>query len=312
MDFRQLEYILKVAEERSFSMAAQKLFIAQPSLSQYIQKIELQLGVQLFDRSSTPLKLTYAGELYIETAKRILDLKDQLYQQIDDIANIKKGRVTIGLSPFRTTYIMPKVLPFFHHKFPGIEIVLVEGPSKELENLALKGTTDITIMTSPIQQNLFDFETIISEEVLVAIPPNHAIQKRIDFKTINKSTYPLIQLKELRDEPFILLKKDQKLHKIATFLCEQAGFSPRIILESESIEAAHALVTAGMGITFVPETLTTFHKTSAHPLYCSLDKLRPTRDLVIAYRKGRYLSVAAREFITNTKAIFSKLEDTKI
>jgi DNA-binding transcriptional LysR family regulator len=305
MDFRQLQYILKVAEERSFSKAAQKLFIAQPSLSQYIQKIEIELGVQLFDRSITPLKLTFAGELYVETAKRILDLKDQLYHQIDDIANFKKGRITIGLSPFRSTYIMPKVLPFFHEKFPGIEVILVEGTSSELENLAMKGTTDLTLMTSPIQQNIFDFETIMTEEILVVLPPNHPIQNKVHYTTADKSIRPFINLKALRDEPFILLKKDQKLHKIATFLCEQSGFSPRIILESESIEAAHALVTAGMGITFVPDTLTLFRQAPPYPIYCSLEQSRPTRDLVVAYRKGRYLSVAAKEFIANTKAIFS-------
>lgn len=306
MDFRQLQYILKVAEERSFSRAAQKLFISQPSLSQYIQKIELELGVQLFDRSSTPLRLTFAGELYTETAKGILDLKDQLYQQIEDITNLKKGRVTIGLSPFRSTYIMPKILPSFYDKFPDIEVVLVEDTSSNLENLAMKGTTDLTLMTSPIQQDIFDFEPIISEEILVVIPSNHPVQKKVRHKTTNKSNYPVIQLKELHDEPFILLKKDQKLHKIATFLCEQVGFSPRIILESESIEAAHALVAAGMGITFVPDTLVSSNQTPSHPLYCSVDKLRPTRDLVLAYRKGRYLSVAAREFIATTKTIFSK------
>lgn len=307
MDFKQMQYILKVAEERSFSKAAQKLFIAQPSLSQYIRKAELELGAQLFDRSSAPLKLTFAGELYIETAKRILDLKDQLSQQIDDITNLKKGRVTIGLSPFRSAYIMPKVLPFFHNKFPGIEVVLVEDISINLEKLAMNGTTDVTLMTSPIQQNIFNFEPIMSEEILVVIPPNHPIQKTVNHITVNDSIRPVIQLKDLRDEPFIMLKKDQQLHKIATTLCEQAGFSPRVILESESIEAAHALVTAGMGITFVPDTLIPSHQTPPYPLYCSVDESRPTRDLVIAYKKGRYLSVAAREFISNIKAIFSKL-----
>lgn len=311
MDFRQLQYILKVAEERSFSKAAQKLFIAQPSLSQYIQKIELELGVQLFDRSCTPLKLTFAGELYVETAIRILDLKDQLYKQIDDIANSKKGRVTIGLSAFRSTYTMPKVLPSFHDKFPDIEVILVEGNSSELESLAIKSITDLTLMTLPIQQEIFDFEPIMSEEILVVIPPNHPMEKRIYERNTKKPTHPVIQLKDLRDEPFILLKKDQKLRKIAISLCEQAGFSPRVILESESIEAAHALVTAGMGITFIPDTLTLLHKTPPHPLYCSVDESKFTRDLVIAYKKGRYLSVAAKEFIANTKAIFSNVENTK-
>lgn len=285
--------MLMVAEERSFSKAAQKLYIAQPSLSQYIQKLEQQLGVQLFDRSTTPLRLTYAGELYIETAKHILDLKQQLSQQMEDIANLKKGRLTIGLSSFRTTYIMPKVLPLFHERFPGIEVILVEGTSSKLEGLALKGTTDISIMTLPVDEGLFSYNTIFTEEILVAVPPNHS---RFHTYTSDK-----IILSTLKDEPFVLLKQNQKLHQIVLNLCKQAGFAPKIILESESIEAAHALARAGMGITFVPATLTRFHKIVNPPLYFSLEELRPTRKVVAAYRKGRYISKAAEEFINIMK-----------
>ena len=179
MDFRKLQYMLKVAEEKSFSKAAQKLYIAQPSLSQYIQKLELQLGVQLFDRSTNPLRLTYAGELYAETAKNILNLKDQLSNQMEDISNFKKGRLTIGLSAFRSTYVMPKILPRFHEKFPGIDVVLVEGNSVKLEELAIKGITDISLMTLPIKENFFSYEPILSEKILLAIPPQHPACKEI-------------------------------------------------------------------------------------------------------------------------------------
>jgi DNA-binding transcriptional LysR family regulator len=303
MDFRQLHYMLMVAEERSFSKAAQKLYIAQPSLSQYIQKLEQQLGVQLFDRSTTPLRLTYAGELYAETGKRILDLNSQLSQQMEDIANFKKGRLIIGLSPFRSTYIMPKILPSFYKQFPGIDIVLVEGTSPELENLALKGVTDISIMTLPIKDELFSYETIMTEEILLAIPPHHRISERIKEIRTNNHPYLEINLNDLREEPFILLKQNQKLHQISTYICEQAGFKPKIILETESIEAAHAFVAAGMGITFIPDTLTSFNKFQQHPIYLSIEKLKPIRTLVVAYRKGKYISKAAKEFISLSKAV---------
>lgn len=306
MDFRQLQYMLKVAEEKSFSKAAQKLYIAQPSLSQYIQKMEQQLGVQLFDRSTTPLKLTYAGELYTETAKQILDLKDQLLQQMEDIANLQKGRLAIGLSAFRSTYIMPKVLPVFHNRFPGIEVVLVEGTSQELEALAAKGATDITIMTLPVREDLFSYEPIFTEEILLAVPPNHPLSKRQGENLHNER--PQVNLKELKNEPFILLKQDQKLHQIASHLCKQAGFKPRIILESESIEAAHALVTAGMGISFIPDTIALFRKVSQHPLYFSIEDLAPNRIMTAAYRKGRYLSRAANEFIDIMKDILGNFD----
>jgi DNA-binding transcriptional LysR family regulator len=303
MDFRQLQYMLKVAEERSFSKAAQKLYIAQPSLSQYIQNLESQLGVQLFDRTTVPLRLTYAGELYIETAKKILDLQYQLSQQMEDIANLKKGRLTIGLSPFRSTYIMPKILPLFHERFPGIEVILLEGTSSELEELALKGSTDISIMTLPIEDKFFHYESVLIEEILVAVPSRHPFDEIAKFTPAGTNLHPAISLSELKDEPFIMLKQDQKLHLIAASLCKQAGFKPRIVLESESIEAAHALAAAGMGITFVPDTLTSFRTISQSPLYFSIADETPKREMVVAYRKGRYLSKAANEFIAIMKDI---------
>jgi DNA-binding transcriptional LysR family regulator len=305
MDFRELQYMLMVAEEKSFSKAAQKLYIAQPSLSQYIQKVEQQMGVQLFDRSSSPLNLTFAGELYVETAKRILDLKDQLSQQIEDIANLKKGRLSIGLSSFRSTYIMPLLLPLFHERFPGIEVVLYEGTSVELENSALNGTTDITITTLPIQENLLSYESIFTEEVLIALPPNYKISESLLESSPTQNKYPQISLAALSKEPFILLKQNQKLHQIATSLCRQAGFKPRIILESESIEAAHALVAAGIGVAFIPDTLAKFKKVSSHPQYFSLRGQAPSRTVIIAYRKGRYLSRPANEFINIAKEILT-------
>jgi DNA-binding transcriptional LysR family regulator len=301
MDFRELQYILKIAEEKSFSKAAQKLFVAQPSLSQYIQKLEQQLGVKLFDRTTIPLQLTYAGELYVETAKHILDLKEQLSKQIEDIADLKKGRLIIGLSTIRSTYLMPKILPVFYENFPGIEVILVEDMSSELEKKALKGTIDIALMTLPIEETLFNYEYIFTEEILVAIPPQHPLRGKIIDDKLGK--HPKINLSELCDEPFILLKQDQKLHHAAINLCKKAGFKPRIILESESIEAANALVTAGMGVTFIPDSLNLLRLASPNPIYASIKDMTPTREVVVAYRKDRYLSKPSQEFINIMKAI---------
>lgn len=297
MDFRQLQYMLKVAEEKSFSKAAQKLYIAQPSLSQYIQKLENQLGVQLFDRSTSPLRLTYAGELYAETAKNILNLNEQLTNQMEDISNFKKGRLTIGLSALRSTYLMPKILPLFHEKFPGIDVILVEGNSVKLEDLAIKGFTDITIMTLPINNNIFRYEPILNEKIILAIPPDHPLCKRVIKSNYAQHTYPEISLNELCDESFILLKQHQKLHQIAVSLCKQAGFSPKIVLESESIEATHALVSSGMGIAFIPDSIALFPQTPTDPVYFLIKDLETTRTLVVCYIKRKYLSRASKEFI---------------
>jgi DNA-binding transcriptional LysR family regulator len=222
---------------------------------------------------------------------------------MEDISNFKKGRLTIGLSPFRSAYIIPKVLPLFHKKFPGIDVVLVEGNSVKLEDLAVRGITDISIMTLPVKDILFSYEPIFMENILLAIPPNHPVCKKTqtNHQAAAYYTHSEISLHELRDEPFILLKQHQKLHQIAISLCKQAGFRPKIILESESIEATHALVSSGMGIAFIPDSITLFPQTSITPIYFVIKDLETTRTLVVAYIKKRYLSRAAKEFITIMK-----------
>lgn len=305
MDFRQLHYMLKVAEEKSFSKAAKKLYISQPSLSQYISNVEQQLGVRLFDRTTNPLTLTYAGELYEETAKNILYLKDQLLSQMDDIANLQRGHITIGISPFRSTYFLPTILPLFKKNYPGIDVSLAEGTMAELLELAINGATDFSIMTLPIPGELMSYDPIMTEEIFVALPPNHYLCQQLPHTHGSSSARPKLNLGMLRDEPFIILKQGQRMNQVALELCKRACFKPKIILETKNIEAAHALVAAGMGITFIPDTLVGFGNMTERPVYFSLEDLQPTRTIVIAYRKGRYLSKAARKFIAMTKAVMT-------
>lgn len=298
MEYRQMRYVLKVAEERSFSQAAKKLYIAQPSLSQCIQRLEKQLGVLLFDRAVTPLQLTFAGERYIDTAKQILALNDQLIQQMDDIADLKTGRLTIGSSPFRSTYLLPQVLPIFQKQYPGIEIVLAEGTTAELEEFILNGTTDFSIVLLPLAEDIFAYEPILTEELLIALSPNHPLSKENKDRNSNQPPWPKIKISELKDVPLILMNHGQRLHQSLLDLCTQAGFKPKIILESQSMEAAQALVIAGLGATLLPDTLVRLRHMSEHPCYFSIDESQNTRTAVIAYRKGKYLSKAARLFIS--------------
>lgn len=295
MNFRQLQYTLKVAEERSFSKAAQKLYIAQSSLSQYIINLEQELGVQLFDRSTNPLRLTYAGEVYIQAAAHILDQSDQLRQQIEDITNFKKGRIVIGLSTFRTSSLIPLVLPAFRERFPGIEVVLMEGTSAELEKHALQGVTDMTIGPLPVKDELFDYEEILQEELLLSVPLSHPLWKE------GWDNPPVIPLARLRDEGFILLTGSQKMHQIATKLCQESGFQPNIVLETKSLEAADALARSGVGIAFIPDTLIRFQPDPKPPCYFSMEG-HPSRTLVVSYRKDRYLSRLADAFIETMQA----------
>ena len=132
MDFRELTYITAVADERSVTEAAKKLYISQPSLSYIISKVEEDLGVKLFDRKTSPISLTYAGEKYVQTAREILRMRDGMRREMNDIGQGGKGRINIGIPTERAGYMLPKVIPVFRRDHPGVEIRLQESRSEEI------------------------------------------------------------------------------------------------------------------------------------------------------------------------------------
>ncbi|SMB87142.1 DNA-binding transcriptional regulator, LysR family [Pasteurella testudinis DSM 23072] len=300
MEFRQFKYVLKVAEERNFSSAAKKLYISQPSLSQFIQKVEEKVGAPLFDRSVSPLKLTYIGSLYVETAQAIMDLQHQFEQKVDDTLNVRQGRVTIGSSPFRSAYLLSRVLPHFRRQYPNIEVFLQEDNTHNLEDRVLHGLTDLSLSLLPINEALFDYDILFEERMLLALPPNHPIAAQLKLKAGDHSYTPTIDLSELQDTPFIQMNKGHKLHHMLQKLCENAGFSPNVVLETESMTTAQALAGAGIGAALLPETLVYADHFEKEPCYCRPDS-KPSRTVVVVYRKGRYLSRATRAFIQTLK-----------
>lgn len=313
MNSRSLQYIVTIAEEQSISKAAQKLYISQPSLSQYVKKLEQSLGVSLFDRSM-PLELTYSGERYVEAAKRILDIEKQLMREIEDIIDFKKGRLIIGIPHYRGKHILPVVMPLFVEKFPGFEVIVVEETSSILEEIAVKGDIDLIMLYLPINNDHLAYEPILSEKVLVAVPENHLPPSlyRNSHEANDKRIHPPIQLSSLKELPFVMSKPNQRLRQIANSLFKEEGIKPNIIFESVYIDTLYNLTAAGMGISFIPYSfipevsgLTSGIKQT--PVYFfSLDNHASTSSwtLAAAYHKDKYMTKAGSEFIAIVKEKF--------
>jgi LysR family transcriptional regulator, hydrogen peroxide-inducible genes activator len=287
LEFRQLQYAIQIAAERNFSRAAEKLHIAQPSLSQQLSKLEKELGVLLFKRSTNSVELTHAGSVFVNKAQEIVDMTEQLRREMEDMADLRKGRLVVGSLQITGSHVLPNVLPAFRAAYPDIEVVLVEETTKRLEELAASGGTDVSLLSLPLTEPSLAYRPIIEEEICLAVPPDHPLASG------KKKAVPI---GDLRDEPFILLKKGQGFRAIATRLCLDAGFEPRVVFESGNIDTVQALVAAGMGIAFVPRMITRSDWHGRSPVFLSLAG-HPCRTLVIAYRKGRYLSNAAEAFI---------------
>lgn len=286
MELRQLNYVIQIATEKNFSRAAEKLHIAQPSLSQQLSKLEQEIGVLLFRRTTNSVELTQAGQVFVDKSQTILDAVEQLKQEMDDMAQMRRGRLVVGTLPITGSHILPLVLPVFGSQYPQIEVVLVEDTTAKLEQLTASGGTDLSLLSLPLIDNSLSYEPFLEEEICLAVPPNHPLTRREDP----------IDIAELEEEPFIGLKRGQGFRQITVDLCEQSGFTPRIVFESSNIETIQSLVAGGMGIAFVPQMLTRVKGSEFAPVYLPLHP-KPTRTLVVASRKGRYLSKAADAFI---------------
>lgn len=301
MDFKQYEYVLTIAEEKNFSRAAKRLFISQPSLSQYINRLETQLGVTLFDRTVSPLALTYAGELYIETANKIIALSNQLQKKYDDISELKTGRLNIGLTPSKANNPLPMILPVFRNKYPNIDLTITESSSDGLEEMLTKGIIDVCMINLPIQNTDIEYEEILDEKILLAAPPSFS-----DYEETTDGSYPQIDIKRLKDKNFILLKPDQRMRQISNIIFSKAGIKPKIILETRSIETSLRLCSVGMGFCFVPETAVFNSILDNAPKLFVVNNPPLIWTLAIAYRKNSYHTKASLAFAEIAKQVLKK------
>ncbi|MEW4370228.1 LysR family transcriptional regulator [Paenibacillus kandeliae] len=296
MELRQLQYALQIAAERNFSRAAEKLHIAQPSLSQQLSKLEKELGVLLFQRNTSNVELTHAGASFVEHAQKIIDSVEQLRREMADISQLQSGRVIVGSMQITGSHLLPHVLPDFRTNYPQIDVVLLEDTSLNLEKLTASGQTDLSLLALPLTESSLTYEPVAEELIDLAVPPDHPLAKRF----LGGDHTP-VRLEELKDESFIVLKKGQGFRKIVFDVCKEAGFEPKVVFESNNIETIQSLVATGMGVTFVPHYIARARRGEFLPVYLPLAEPIPSRTLVLARRKGRYLSKAAEAFIESFK-----------
>ncbi|ETA80151.1 LysR family transcriptional regulator [Youngiibacter fragilis] len=308
MDFKQLKYLIKVADLQSITKAAEELYVSQPSLSHYIKKIENELGVDLFNRSTNPLSLTLAGEKYIETAKRIIRDYERMEEEVRDMANINKGRLKIGIPNSRAAYMLPHILPEFTRRFPGIEILTVEAKSSELKEQLIRGILDFIVIPqfnrNPEADESLSHEVIYQEELFLI-----SSEKLQDIDYEDGQTP--VRVESLQDTPFILLKKGHGIRLAVDKFFESRGFMPLIGMETTSNETAYRLASAGMGVAIVPEISLYSFRTLGKPYIYRLNEEGVKWDVVLLHRKADSGNPKMKLFLDIVKERFSKLNDRK-
>ncbi len=295
---KQFSYIIKVAEVKNITRAAQELYISQPSLSNYITKLEEDLGVKLFNRTS-PLSLTYAGEKYVEAGKQILAINDAIAKDLVAISNFKKGKITIGIPRSRAYYMLPEVLVEFNKRYPDIIIDTYEGSSSEIEEKLLRGELNFAII--PVNNSLCNdeltFKTICEESLILITAKNYLDKAMYNDKTIVWDN--------LKSTPFILLVKGHSIRQTIDNFFNSKNYKPNIFLETTSNLTAYRLTAKGMGVSIVPNYIVKFLNTDDKVDVYNLAKPQIKWDVCFVYRKKDSLNAVEEYFYETAKSIFS-------
>ncbi|MEV5568491.1 LysR family transcriptional regulator [Spirillospora sp. NPDC052269] len=274
MQLQQLAYFVAVAEVRHFTQAAELLRVAQPSLSKQIRALETELGASLFSRARGNITLTPAGEALLPLAKRILADVDTARLEVQELAGLRRGRVRLGATPSLCAGLLGDVLRRFHDAYPGIELLVEEGGSRDLVRDLTRGSLDLALVILPLHGDPpLSTTPILREDLVVASPeaagrpaeaggrPAEAgvgraaeagVGGRLTDRGCQLPRRPYLHISDLRDRPLVMFRSGYDLREATIGACRAAGFEPRFAVEGGEMDAVLRFVEAGLGIAVVP------------------------------------------------------------
>lgn len=281
MDLRQLHYFTIIAEEGSITAAAERLHITQPPLSQQLKKLEEELNVVLFERTSRKLQLTEIGYQFLIRAKQILAISETAKEEIIDYANSYQGTILLGITPTAVPMILSEKFYEFHKKYPSINFELFEGSTAHIETLLRKGIINIGILRSPLNTNGLEYIEKAEESMVSAMLPEY-----------NWSDSNTCCLQDLAHKPLILYHRYENL-LMESFRTEK--IMPRIVCKSDRSSTTLRAAEIGLGIALLPESALTMarKKLEYKKILCSSLNSRP----IAVWLSNRYLSKSDLAFL---------------
>lgn len=304
MNIKNPEYFLTVAREGSVSKAAERLYLSQPYLSQCIGRLEKDLGAKLFDRSHSPLTLTEAGKLYQTYLEGVGNLAGRFASQLDEIKSGRSRILNVGMSLWRGSVVLPEILPAYMASHPGMRVVLHEHHSDRLQELLLEEKIDFALMNIPQHLDDLVYETVIHERMLLAVNRENPLIRGL--KTSVKRPAP-IDLSLFKGERFILLPGDQVMGQAQENLFARMGLEGVESLYRTSTTTAVNLVSAGFGVTFLPEGGSRQVSHVDHLAFFTVGAPPFSVPLLFLYKKNVFVTPQARDFIEMTKAYYNGL-----
>jgi len=293
MEIHQLRYFVAVAEEGSFSRAAAKVRVAQPSLSQQIRKLETEIGQPLFDRLPRSVVLTEAGRCLIDYARQILASIGDARRCVDELKGEVAGKVAVGAIPTIAPYVLPELVVTFQEHYPDVILEIVEDVTDGITRRIEAGELDVALASTCRPSPTLRRESLGTEPLLALVPEAHPLAKK-DF----------VEFDDLKSQRFLLLHEMHCLSQQVNHLLESRRLRPEIALAGSQLSTIANMVAASIGVSIVPQMMVKHHAT---PGCVSLPFAPPVpeRELNLLSNPLRFQSKAAAAFRREAAAALS-------
>lgn len=289
MDIDQMRGFLETAREKSFTKAAEKLFLTQPAVSLQVKALEVELGTRLFERRGKQILLTNAGRLLYERSEEVLDLVARVHQDIASLGELKTGQLRVGTSDTNCAYILPPVVKAFREAYPGVELRLTDRMSAEVVRLVFEGSVDFGLATLPVAESRVKTEFLFVRDDVVICPLDHPLV-RLDE----------VSLRQVTDYPMLMLEQGSTSRALLDRVLQEAGLTAQVAMELGSIEVMKRFVEIGLGVALVPEVAVREDVLARKIAAVRVVDL-PAREVGLVRRRSGHLSRAAEVFLDYLK-----------
>lgn len=291
---RHIQYFIAVANHLSFTRAAAALHVSQPALSQQVRQLEESLGTTLFDRSGRTTRLTDAGEVYLRYAKRAAQELQEAKRAIDDLGDLSRGSLRVGVTPTFTSYLVGPLVEAFHGRYPNITLVVREIAQEAMEELLLADEVDVGIAFDSGHHLDLEAQALLVETLALVVGKQHPL-----------ATTASIGLEALNSESLILLSAEFATREQIDSYCRQHNIRPHVQVEANTISALIEVVSRTKLSTLLPATIAQAHE---QLVAIELDQQRLQRTAVLMQPKGVYQTAAARAFVELAMKVAKQLE----
>ena len=296
------EYFLTIAELKNITKASKKLYLSQPSLSQHLIKLENELGVRLFDRKNNQMKLTYAGEKYLEYVHKFMELDAQMTEEFRQLQTSGHGTLSIGITLWKGAYMLRDLLPIFTKRHPNVELHIQEAGSPTLASMVSGNKLEIAILNAHKRSSDLVYDVLLREPLIMVCKKDNPIVRDLQTSLDNPA---ILDIERLAGETFILPMPDQALSDIINDLFLRKGFKPQKTMMSKNIDTILDLAATGMGWAFVPELVIKLRACTEDLAFVAVDDSTLAWDVALVSKKDKPLSEQARDFIDITKDYYA-------